>query len=196
MSDMQIPSCLLCASDIGIIRGELALFQGIDIEIKAGEAVHLRGRNGSGKTTLLRILAGLTRPDAGTVERFSRLHWIGHLEGLKPHETPRTHLSLWAKAWGSDPAIVESILSRLQLSRPIDVPARLLSAGQRRRAALARLLLDERPLWLLDEPNAALDTEGQMILSQMVMQHIGNGGAVISALHGAAPFRASREITL
>ncbi len=196
MSDMQIPDCLLRASDIGVIRGELALFQGIDIAIKAGEAVHLRGRNGSGKTTLLRILAGLTRPDAGKVERLSRLHWIGHLEGLKPHETPRTHLSLWARAWGSDPAQVESVLAHLQLSRPIDVPARLLSAGQRRRTALARLMLDARPLWLLDEPNAALDSDGQMILSQMVADHLRGGGAVIAALHGEAPFRASREITL
>lgn len=177
------------------MRGERILFSELDIEVTGGEAVFLRGKNGSGKTTLLRQLAGLSEPQAGKVARSGAHHWIGHTNGLKPHETPRSHLKHWARVWGSEVDIGE-VLDRMAMTRPADVPARMLSAGQKRRTALGRLLLVERPLWLLDEPFNALDTDGQAMLSDMVSSHRAKGGAVIAALHGSAPIEPSREVAL
>ena len=145
--------------------------------------------------SLLRQLAGLSEPLAGDVKRISAHHWIGHTNGLKAHETPRTHLQHWARVWGSD-AEVGAVLERLGMTRPANVPCRMLSAGQKRRTALARLLLQPRDLWLLDEPFNALDTEGQSKLAEMIESHRAEGGAVIAALHGAAPVKASREVEL
>jgi heme exporter protein A len=186
---------LLSASNLGILRGERVLFEGVSLEARAGDAVVLRGANGAGKTTLLRILAGLTRPEAGQVNRAEACHWVGHREGLKPHETPRTHLKLWADAWGAA-GDVTAILNEMGLSRPADVPARYLSAGQRRRTALARLLLDKRALWLLDEPFTALDAEGRERVLAMMAAHRQGGGAVVAAVHGDAGFAGAREVVL
>lgn len=186
---------LLSGTGLGAVRGERILFTGIDIGVHSSEAILLRGRNGSGKTTLLRQLAGLSEPQSGKIARTTPHHWIGHTNGLKPHETPRTHLAHWARVWGSD-ADIDAVLDRMAMKRPADVPARMLSAGQKRRTALGRLLLVGRPLWLLDEPFNALDTDGQSMLSEMVTTHRASGGAVIAALHGSAPFEASREVVL
>ena len=186
---------MLSATNLGILRGERVLFEGVSLNVAPGDAIVLRGANGAGKTTLLRILAGLTRPEAGQVDRQAAHHWVGHREGLKPHETPRAHLELWAQAWGAH-ADIDAILKEMGLSRPADVPARYLSAGQRRRTALARLSLDRRPLWLLDEPFTALDANGREQLLAMVATHRQNGGAVVAAVHGDAGFAASREVTL
>lgn len=178
-----------------MIRGERVLFRNVSLTLEAGEALVLRGANGAGKTTLLRILAGLTRPEAGRVARDGALHWIGHREGLKPQETPRGHLKLWAKAWGSA-VNIDPALSRLGLARPADVAGRYLSAGQRRRTALARLLLEDRPVWLLDEPYTALDADGRALVDTLIAEHRAKGGAIISAIHGEAGFSASRDLVL
>ena len=122
-----------------MIRGERVLFREVCVAVRAGDALLLRGANGAGKTTLLRVLAGLTRPEAGRVTRAAAHHWVGHREGLKPQETPREHLKLWTQAWGSG-AETDPVLTRMGLTRPADVAGRYLSAGQRRRTALARLL--------------------------------------------------------
>jgi heme exporter protein A len=186
---------LLTASGLGILRGDRVLFEGVSLEVAPGEAVVLRGANGAGKTTLLRVLAGLTRAEAGEVRRAGAHHWVGHREGLKPNETPRAHLKLWARAWGAA-ADIDTILSDMGLSRPADIAARYLSAGQRRRTALARLLLDTRPVWLLDEPFTALDAEGRERVLSMVAAHRQTGGAVVAAMHGDAEFAGSREMVL
>lgn len=186
---------LLSASGLGMIRGERVLFRDVWLTLGAGEALLLRGPNGAGKTTLLRILAGLTRPEAGAVSRGAAMHWFAHREGLKPVETPRTHLALWASAWGSG-ADCEMILTRMGLARPADVPARHLSAGQRRRTALARLLLEDRPVWLLDEPYTALDAEGRKLVDDLIADHRAKGGALIAAIHGEAGFAPSAEVSL
>lgn len=186
---------LLTGAGLGMIRGERVLFRDVSLTVEAGEALVLRGANGAGKTTLLRILAGLTRPEAGRVARDAAHHWIGHREGLKPQETPRGHLKLWAKAWGS-PVSTDSALSRLGLARPADVAGRYLSAGQRRRTALARLLLEERPVWLLDEPYTALDADGRALVDTLIAEHRAKGGAIIAAIHGAAGFTASRDLVI
>ena len=186
---------LLSATGLGMIRGERVLFRDVSLAVRTGEALVLRGANGTGKTTLLRILAGLTRPEAGNVARGETHHWVGHREGLKPQETPREHLKLWAQAWGAG-AATDSVLTRMGLSRPADVAGRYLSAGQRRRTALARLLLEHRPVWLLDEPYTALDAEGRALVDTLIAEHRTKGGAVIAAIHGEAGFAASGELTL
>lgn len=178
-----------------MIRGERVLFREVSLSVRAGEALVLRGANGTGKTTLLRILAGLTRAEAGRVSRDATHHWIGHREGLKPQETPREHLQLWHQAWGSS-ADTDSVLARMGLARPADVAGRYLSAGQRRRTALSRLLLEDRPVWLLDEPYTALDAEGRALVDSLIAAHRAQGGAVIAAIHGEAGFAASGDLTL
>ncbi|HAW56786.1 MAG TPA: cytochrome c biogenesis ATP-binding export protein CcmA, partial [Hyphomonas sp.] len=123
-------------------------------------------------------------------------HWVAHRDGLKPHETPREHLTLWARAWGQSTTDIEPLLDKMGLSRPSDVPAKHLSAGQRRRTALARLHLEYRPVWLLDEPLTALDSEGRTLLLGMIEQHRQSDGVVVAAVHGDAGFHATREVEI
>ncbi len=177
------------------MRGERVLFRDISLAIAPGEALVVRGPNGAGKTTLLRILAGLTRAETGKVLRAAPLHWLGHRDGLKPHETPRAHLALWASAWGAGRPD-DSLIGRMGLLRAADVPARFLSAGQRRRTAIARLLLEPRQIWLLDEPFTALDADGARLVGELIAAHQAGGGAVIAAIHGDAPIAAARELLL
>ncbi len=186
---------LLHGDGLGAVRGERVLFRDVSVTANAGELILLRGANGSGKTTLLRQLAGLSQAQAGTIERAGLHHWIGHTNGLKAHETPRSHLRHWARVWGSA-RDVDIILKEIGLQRPANVPCRMLSAGQKRRTALARLALEDRKLWLLDEPFNALDTDGQDLLAARIKVHRAAGGAVIAALHGASPIEADREVTL
>ncbi len=186
---------LIRGHQLGAVRGERILFRDISVSVRAGELILLRGANGTGKTTLLRQLAGLSPPQAGHIERTDQHHWIGHSHGLKAHETPRSHIEHWARVWGSD-AKVSVILKEMGLQRPADVPARMLSAGQKRRTALSRLKLIDRKVWLLDEPFNALDVEGQNFLAEMITSHRKSGGAVIAALHGTAPLEATDEVTL
>ncbi|MEM9572711.1 MAG: heme ABC exporter ATP-binding protein CcmA [Pseudomonadota bacterium] len=186
---------LIQGQGLGAVRGERVLFRDVSVVAKPGDLILLRGANGTGKTTLLRQLAGLSPPQAGSVDRAGPHHWIGHTNGLKAHETPRTHLRHWARVWGSVDDI-DDILKAMSLRRPADVPSQLLSAGQKRRTAIGRLKLMPRKLWLLDEPFNALDTDGQTYLAEMIEQHRADGGAVIAALHGAAPIEASGEVSL
>ncbi|MEL6725333.1 MAG: heme ABC exporter ATP-binding protein CcmA [Pseudomonadota bacterium] len=186
---------LIEGSGLGAVRGERVLFRDMSVSAAAGELILLRGANGSGKTTLLRQLAGLSEPQAGTIHRTSNHHWIGHTNGLKAYETPYSHLTHWANVWGSENETLQ-ILKEMSLARPAKVPCRLLSAGQKRRTALARLKLEHRNLWLLDEPFNALDTDGQTLLAQMISEHRAEGGAVIAALHGTAPIEPSAEVIL
>lgn len=188
---MSEPS-LLIAENLGIIRGERVLFQGISFSLAAGDALILRGKNGSGKTTLLRVLAGLTRPEAGSVQRRSPHHWLGHTNGLKPGESPEQHLQRWALAWG----VSSNATSQTWVRDVADIPSRLLSAGQKRRTAIARLHLQSRPLWLLDEPFTALDADGHSLLLDEIAEHRKQGGAIIAAIHGEAGFSATAEVTL
>ena len=177
------------------MRGDRILFRDLSLTAAAGDVIVLRGANGAGKTTLLRMLAGLTRPDSGTITRNAAHHWVGHKDGLKPHETPREHLRLWARAWGSS-AEIEPILREMDLIHAADVPARQLSAGQRRRTALGRLHLEARPIWLLDEPFTALDTSGATQIRNLIEAKCQSGGTVVVALHGATTFTNSLEVQL
>ncbi len=187
---------LLSAADIGMIRGERLLFREVSLSLAPGEAIVLRGPNGAGKTTLLRILAGLTQAETGTIDRNAPHHWVAHRDGLKPHETPREHLTLWARAWGQSQTDIEPLLDEMGLSRPSDVPAKHLSAGQRRRTALARLRLENRPVWLLDEPLTALDADGKTLLLDMIAAHRAEGGGMIAAIHGDAEFEIDMQVDI
>ena len=187
---------LLSAENLGIIRGERVLFRDISLQVNAGDAVVLRGANGSGKTTLLRMLAGLTRPETGSVSRNAPHHWLGHTNGIKPDETPYQHLNRWAQAWGSDQTVRSQATSQTWVRDLANISSRLLSSGQKRRVALARLELEYRPLWLLDEPFTALDTAGRETLITKIAEHRASGGALIAAIHGEAGFEASQEVEL
>ena len=178
-------------------RGERLVFADLDFAIPPGGAALLRGSNGSGKSTLLRCLAGLLPPAAGLVlwdgrpaaddaEGFrARLHYLGHLDGVKPALSLRENLEFWQSLRGrADPAVARRALDAFGLLSLAELPAILLSAGQRRRLALARLLAAPAPLWLLYEPNAALDEESHGRLAVALEHHRADGGIVIAAAHG------------
>jgi heme exporter protein A len=166
----------------------------LSFRVTAGQALAVEGANGAGKTSLLRMIAGFLAPAAGRLvlksatgetddaeERGRAIGWLGHLDGLKPQLTVIEQLRFYARLYGKpDP---DALLEQVGLARQRDLPCRYLSAGQRRRLALARLLASARPLWLLDEPFAALDTAGQTLVAQLMLQHCGTGGMVIAATH-------------
>jgi len=185
----------LGAEGLGILRGERELFRDISLEVKAGEAVLLRGANGAGKTTLLRCLAGLAHPETGTCER-SAFHWVGHRSGVKPHETPAAHLSIWAKTFGAEAQLIAPVMALMGLEHAQDVAGAQLSAGQRKRTALGRTQLGKRPLWLLDEPFTALDNDGKDLLIKLIAEHRAQGGAVVAAVHGETLVPNVREVAL
>lgn len=186
---------------LAITRGGRLLFEGLNLEAGAGDFVELRGANGSGKTSLLRAIAGFLRPSAGRVvferaeEPALSLHYIGHLNGLKPAASVAAHVRYWAGLLDGG-GQHEGALTRVGLQAYAGLPARVLSQGQARRLALSRLLLAARPIWLLDEPAAALDAEGHEMLNGLISAHRKQGGFVVAAVHdplGPAP---SRILTL
>ncbi len=181
------------AENLAAARGLRVLFEGLSFSVSGGEALELRGPNGSGKSTLLRILAGLTRAHAGTVsiagggrvnEDGVERHFLGHSDAVKPTETAREQARFWARYFGRPDSVARDALERVGLSQRSEVPGRGLSAGQKRRLALTRLLIDPRPVWLLDEPTAALDVDGRHLVADLVAAHRASGGLVIAAIHG------------
>jgi len=175
-------------------RGEHEVFAGLSCSVHPGDVLYLRGPNGAGKSSLLRILAGFIAPAAGAVgwegedvaidplAHRSRLHYVGHLDTLKPVLTAAENLRTQA-AMLDEQADVETALRRFGLDNLRDLPARFLSAGQRRRLALARLVAVARPLWLLDEPTVALDAASVERLETLVAEHRDTGGMAVIATH-------------
>jgi len=180
---------------LAIRRGERLLFSGLDLKVSAGEAVALTGRNGAGKTSLLRAIAGLLRTEAGQV-RFEgldaddALHLIGHSDGLKPGRTAWEELRFQALWTGGTEASARQAAQGLDLERLLDLEVRRLSAGQRRRVALARLAASPRPLWLLDEPMAPLDAAHRASFGQFMAEHLKSGGMIVAAVHDPLPIAA------
>ena len=179
---------------LAIRRGERLLFAGLDLSVRAGEAVALTGRNGAGKTSLLRAVAGLLRPEAGRVrfegEAHDDIHLIGHADGLKPGRTAWEELrfqSLWT---GGTEASARDAAEALGLARMLELEVRRLSAGQRRRLALARLAASPRSLWLLDEPMAPLDAVHRAAFGEVMGRHLGGGGIIVAAVHDPLPITA------
>ena len=182
--------------NVTLARGRHILFRDLSFEIAQGEALTVEGPNGAGKTSLLRLIAGFLSPLAGVVtirttagheladgdERGNLVGWLGHQDGLKPQFTPFESLHFFARYQGTHHD-VEAALTMVGLGRVRDMPVSHLSAGQRRRLVLARLSLTERPLWLLDEPLSALDSQGRRLASELISAHCAKGGLAIAATH-------------
>ena len=182
--------------NLALARGRHVVFRELNFEIAAGETLSVEGPNGAGKTSLLRLLAGFLEPLAGTVlvrlkagpavadaeERGRLVGWLGHQDGLKPQLTPAETLRFFA-SYHAKSCDVGAALGDVGLGRVQDLPVSFLSAGQKRRLALARLRLMQRPLWLLDEPLSALDAAGRKLAGELIGAHCAGGGMVIAATH-------------
>jgi heme exporter protein A len=197
----------LSAWDVTIERGGRRLFAGLSFAAEAGEALIVAGPNGAGKSSLLRALCGFLPIQAGGFalhggdpERTvgEQAHYLGHADALKGALTAGENLAYWAGALRGDPRreAVLSALARVGLAHVIDFPARALSAGQKRRAALARLLVAERPLWLLDEPTTALDAASQAAFAAIMAKHLAGGGLLVAATHAPLGLAGARELRL
>lgn len=197
----------LILRELAVRRGERGLFRDLSLVVEPGEAVALVGANGAGKTTLLRAAAGLVRPDHGqvrfevdgaTLERedaLARLHWIGWQDGLKTTRSVGQEMRFWTAWAGGSRADADRALADAGLQAAASLEVRRLSAGQRRRLALARLVAAPRPLWLLDEPFAPLDAERRARFSGLMAAHLAGGGSVLAAVHDPLPVPA-REVRL
>ncbi|TXM73099.1 heme ABC exporter ATP-binding protein CcmA [Methylobacterium sp. WL103] len=183
-------------------RSGRRIFSGLSFAIGPGEAITVTGRNGAGKSSLLAILSGRLRPDSGrlTVHDMGEaalpecLHAVGHRDGLKSSLTAAENLAFAQSLLGTKWLSPRAALDRLGLAHALDLPVAYLSAGQRRRVALARLLVCARPLWLLDEPTAALDTASQGVLAGLMAEHRAAGGLVIAATHQALGLEDARNL--
>jgi heme exporter protein A len=184
------------------IRGERQLFSDVNFRLAAGEALLLRGPNGSGKSSLLRLLAGFLPAAAGRVQRDeeARLFYVGHQDAVKPQLSTEDNLVFWARLQGLDGAEAHAqsvaALEAAGLLRQRRLPGRYLSAGQKRRLALARLLIAPADLWLLDEPTNALDTAAVAWLGGVLATHRARGGMVILASHVDVPLPDARRLDL
>ena len=170
---------LLHGDGLALVRGGRMLFEGLDLHLDAGEALHVTGPNGSGKSSLIRLAAGLLRPTAGHIERGKAALADEHLALDRELPLGRA-LSFWN---GGEPPV--SAMDAIGLGHLADVPVRLLSTGQARRARLARVLASQAPLWLLDEPLNGLDADGAERLVGAIATHRASGGAVLAASHQA-----------
>jgi len=179
---MQAPlRPLLEARDLACQRGERLLFRRLSFRLEAGTACHVTGANGAGKTTLLRALAGLTTPFAGEVLREGTLGLLDDRTGLDPEFPVARALAFW---FGVDQADApQAIMARLRLDALAEVPVRYLSTGQKKRAALARLIGQRAAIWLLDEPLSGLDTASQGLVTALVAEHCSAGGIALIASH-------------
>jgi heme exporter protein A len=168
----------LAATDLACRRGERLLFRGLSLALGPGEALHVTGSNGIGKSSLIRILAGLLRPFAGAVEREGAVGLIDERHALDAQVELGTALAFWQGLDGG-----ETPLDRLGLADLLDVPVRYLSTGQKKRAALARLIAQQAPIWLLDEPLNGLDSGGVALVEGLIAEHLASGGSAIIASH-------------
>jgi heme exporter protein A len=191
----------LTANGISCVRGGRMLYDGLSFSLGAGELLLLTGPNGSGKTSLLRQIAGLLPLDAGSLtsegfEHADQTHFVGHLAAIKDMLTVSENLVFWCDLCGGNDAAPDAALASLKLGSLASLPARVLSAGQKRRLALARLVAIRRKLWLLDEPDTALDAEGRATLLQIIAEHRASGGLVVLASHGTLNVTPSLAISL
>jgi heme exporter protein A len=194
----------LLASGLTCVRGGREVFSALSFEALGGELLAVTGRNGSGKTSLLRLIAGLLTPAGGSLALEGsdaelalpeQAHYLGHRDALKPALSVLENLHFWRDFLGGKPSDAAESLAAVGLAHAAHLPAAYLSAGQRRRLSLARLLAVRRPVWLLDEPTTALDTAGQDMIAGLMREHLTSGGLIVAATHAPLGL-ASRELRI
>ena len=194
----------LSGNGLVCVRGGREVFAGLNFRAAAGEALAVMGRNGSGKTSLLRLVAGLLIPaggiitlDGGNAELTlpEQCHYLGHRDALKPALSVAENLAFWADFLGGERFDATESLAAVGLDHATDLPAAFLSAGQRRRLSLARLIAIRRPVWLLDEPTTALDVAGQDMFGGLMRDHLARGGMIMAATHAPLGIEA-RELRI
>ena len=182
----------LSGRGITCVRGGREVFSGLDFAASAGEVLAVTGANGSGKTSLLRLIAGLLLPAEGSIALEGgdgeltlpeQAHYLGHRDALKPALSVIENLLFWRDFLGGEVFEADASLKAVALDHAAHLPAAYLSAGQRRRLSLARLLTVRRPVWLLDEPTAALDAAGQDLFAGLMRDHLARGGLIVAATH-------------
>ncbi len=182
----------LSGRGVRCVRGGREVFSGLDFQASSGEALAVIGANGSGKTSLLRMIAGLLTIADGSIgleggERELTLpeqaHYLGHRDALKPALSVIENLAFWRDFLGGEAFDSRASLAAVGLDHAVDLPAAYLSAGQRRRLSIARLLAVRRPIWLLDEPTSALDAAGQNMFASLMNDHLARGGLIVAATH-------------
>lgn len=191
MSQLSAVRC----SNVACVRGGRLLFKDLSFEVASGALLSVEGRNGAGKSSLLRMIAGFLAPAMGVLAlrvaggeisdgelRGAFVGFLGHQDAVKPQLSVAEQLAFFARLYGAG-AGLEDLLVRVGLSKLAQMPCQYLSAGQKKRLGLARLLATGRPLWLLDEPYSALDAEGRQIAAELLRAHLGSGGIAIAATH-------------
>jgi len=193
----------LNADDLSGSRGGQMIFSGVDFHLAAGQGLVVTGPNGSGKSTLLRILAGLLAPSAGTVRlegggadatMRDSSHYLGHENAMKTALTVAENLDFWRSFLGAHRLAIEDALEAVGLAGMGGLPFGYLSTGQRRRAAIARLLVSHRPIWLLDEPTSGLDLNSEHMFRGLMQDHLSQGGIVVAATHIALGLEGAGEL--
>ena len=197
----------LSASGLVCVRGGRRVFQDLSFAIGQGLALQVTGPNGAGKSSLLRLVAGLVHPaqgrlvlDGGNPELTigEQTHYLGHQDALKPSLSVRENLAFWANFLGGTGAKIKvnAALAAVGIEELGGLPALYLSAGQRRRLSLARLIAIPRPIWLLDEPSSALDAAAQRMLADLMRTHLAGGGLILAATHGPLGLEGAQELKL
>jgi heme exporter protein A len=201
---------MLTAQDLACVRGDRLLFKDVGLALEAGSLLYVLGENGSGKSSLLRMLCGLLMPEQGEIlwagksiksyaeQYLPNLKYLGHLNGLKEDLTALENLQMGARIAGQavTAAAALSALSAIGIARCANLPVRVLSQGQKRRVALAALWLSRSPLWILDEPFAALDVAATEVLAARISEHLAAGGMTILTSHQDVPIKAKSTATL
>jgi len=195
----------LKGNNLSCSRGGREVFASLNFSVSGGEALVVTGRNGAGKSSLLRMIAGLVHLAGGTLELdggenevtiAEQAHYLGHHDAMKPSLTVGENLKFWAHYLGGIDLPIDLALEAVGLAPLINLPAAYLSAGQRRRLSIARLVAVPRPIWLLDEPTSALDVPSQNRLAELMRSHLSSDGMIVAAAHGPIGLERPRELQI